>query len=263
MVEKQITEIIFYTGWEKVKLFNIASLGISLGTVGLINIFAQPATAEDYVGNRGIQFKQDTTIEFEFIASHGAYQSTFGVIDLESCSTTPEKAIIFDSCQKTPLLSEVKPSDNYESVYRRSTYKDDLNESIDFVGTPGNAVPEPMAEFTFKAGKQYVFYLESEFDNKFAGIVYSTDPINVRGYRQALFNEENRATGQLASRRNTDPITADINQFESLINGGILLRFDDTGSKLVTDNQQDGDFDDFVVGVGGYEQCIYEQSESY
>ena len=246
------------------KLFNIASLGISLGTVGLLNIFAQTATAEDYVGNRGIQFKEDTTIEFEFIASHGAYQSTFGVIDLESCSTTPEQTIIFDSCQKTPLISEVKPSDNNESVYRRSTYKDDLQESMmsDFIGTPGNAVPEPIAEFTFKAGKNYVFYLESEFDNKFAGIVYSVDVINPKGYRQALFNEENLPTGQLASRRNTDPITADINQFESLINGGILLRFDDTGSKLVTDNQQDGDFDDFVVGVGGYERCIYEQSES-
>ena len=193
MVEKQVTEIIFYTGWEKVKLFNIASLGISLGTLGLLNIFAQPATAQDYVGNRGIQFKEDTTIEFEFIVSHGAYQSTFGVIDLESCSKTPDGAIIFDSCQKTPLISEVKPSDNYQNVYEPSTYKDDVKESLtyDFLGTPGNAVPEPMAEFTFKAGKNYVFYLESEFDNKFAGIVYSTDPINQQGYRQALFNEEN------------------------------------------------------------------------
>ena len=93
--------------------------------------------------------------------SGGAYQSTFGVIDLESCTRTSDGAIIFDSCQKTPLLSEVKPSDNYQSVYEPSTYKDDFKESLtyDFLGTPGNAVPEPMAEFTFKAGKNYVFYL--------------------------------------------------------------------------------------------------------
>ncbi len=242
------------------KLFNIASLGASLGTIGLLNIFAPAATAADYIGNQGIQFEQDTTIEFEFIVSHGAYQSTFGVIDLNSCETTPDRAIIFDSCRKTPLIREVKPSDNNETVFRRSTYKDDFSDldMSDFLGTPGDAVPEPLVEFTFRAGRKYAFYLESQYGDEF-DIVYSTDLINPQGNRQAFFNEE-APTSQLASRRNTT--TTDTNQFEALVNGGILLRFDDTGSKLVNPDRQDADFDDFVVGIGGYQGCIYEQFDN-
>ncbi len=265
------------------KLFKIASLGISLGTMGLLHIFAQPVNAQDYIGYQGISVEQDTTIEFEFIVSHGAYKSEFGVIELESCPKTPDGGIIFDLCSnKKVLISEVKPSDNYQSVKEPSDYKDNFpgypmsnyndipdnavsQTRIDHLGTSGidKAVTQPLAEYTFEAGKKYVFFLKSEFDNKFAGVVYSLDRINPKGYRQALFNQGNFPIGQLASRRNTDPADADINHFESLINGGILLRFDDTGSELVNDNEEDGDFDDFVVGVGGYERCIYEQSESY
>ena len=67
-------------------------MGISLGTLGCIT---PSAIAENYFGNNNIQFDQDTTIEFEFIESHGAYQSTFGVIDLDSCQTQPGGKIIF------------------------------------------------------------------------------------------------------------------------------------------------------------------------
>lgn len=244
------------------KLFNIASLSISVSTIGLLGIIPQAATAADYIGNRGIQFEQDTTIEFEFIVSHGAYQSTFGVIDLDSCQTTPDQVIIFDSCQKTPLIREVKPADNNETVLRPSNYQDDLSGSVvsDFIGTPGNAVSEPLAEFTFEAGKKYAFYLESEYNDKFAGIVYSTDFINLQSDRRALFNDENLSRAELATRRDTP--TTDVNQFETLINGGLLLRFDDTGSELVKKADQDTDFDDFVVGIGGYESCLYEQSQN-
>ena len=245
------------------KLFNIASLGVSLGTLGLFNFLAPGANAADYIGNKGVQFDQDTTIEFEFIVSHGAYQSTFGVIDLDSCQTTSEQRIIFDSCNQTPLIGEVKPSDDEESVFRRSNYQEDLyrQSKYDFMGTPGNTVIEPLAEFTFEAGKMYVFYLESRFNNKFAGIVYSTDSINPQSNRQALFNNENLSATEVANRRNI--LTDDVNQFDALLNGGILIRFDDTGSRLVKERYQDQDFDDFVVGIGGYEGCIYDQSQNY
>ena len=235
------------------KLFNIASLGVSLGTLGLFSFFSQAARAADYIGNKGVQFDQDTTIEFEFIISHGAYQSTFGVIDLDSCQTTPNQTIIVDSCDKTPLIREVQPSDSQEAL-------DNSNRS-DFIGTPGNTVIEPLAEFTFEAGRMYVFYLESRFNNKFAGIVYSTDLINPQSNRQALFNDESISTREVANRRNT--LTDDVNQFEALLNGGVLLRFEDTGSRLVKEKYRDRDYDDFVVGIGGYEGCIYEQSKSY
>ncbi|MDJ0647640.1 MAG: hypothetical protein QNJ60_02945 [Xenococcaceae cyanobacterium MO_188.B19] len=245
------------------KLFNIASLGVSLGTLGLFSFFSQAARAADYIGNKGVQFDQDTTIEFEFIVSHGAYQSTFGVIDLDSCQTTPNQTIIVDSCDKTPLIREVQPSDNQESVLRPSNYQEDLYNSStsDFIGTPGNTVIEPLAEFTFEAGRMYVFYLESRFDNKFAGIVYSTDLINPQSNRQALFDDESISTREVANRSNT--LTDDVNQFDALLNGGILLRFDDTGSRLVKAKNRDHDYDDFVVGIGGYEGCIYDQSQNY
>ena len=227
----------------------------SLTTLGLISICSQQVTANedtDYVGNRGLEFKEDTTIEFEFIASHGAYQSTFGVLDLDSCSSDAQGKIIFESCDKTPLLAEVKPSDISESVIRPSNYEDDLKRtSYDFVGTPGNTVPEPIAEFTFKQGKKYAFYLESMFDNQQAGVVYSVDFFNNQDNRQALFNEE--IPVRLATRRNIP--SSEINQFAALAQGGLILRFDDTGSTLVKENQQDVDFDDFVVGIGGYEDC--------
>ena len=229
--------------------------GASLSTLSIISLCARPVIANDnldYLGNKGIQFQEDTTIEFEFIKSYGAYQSTFGVIDLDSCQIDGQGKIVYDSCNRTPLLAEVKPSDRPKTVYRRSTYTDDLNRSDDdFVGTPGNTVPEPLAEYTFKEGRRYAFYLESEFDNRSAGVVYSVDFFNTSRNRQALFNEE--IPTQLATRRSVP--TSEINQFPALSEGGLILRFDDTGSALVKDSQQDVDFDDFVVGIGGYEGC--------
>lgn len=233
--------------------------GVSIFTIGLLNVCTQSAIAEDYVGNKGIEFEEDTVVEFEFIESHGAYQSTFGVIDLDTCQTNPTGEIIFETCSKTPLLSETKPSDTYQTVFRRSTYEDNLNRANnDFIGTPGNTVPQPMAEFTFQAGERYAFYLESYYDGKFAGVVYSVDFFNTQNNRQALFNEELPAT-RLASRRNIPQ--SETNQFASLVDGGLLLRFDDTGSTLVKDGYQDVDFDDFVVGIGGYESCLESDSQ--
>jgi hypothetical protein len=233
----------------------LAYLGLSLGTFGLLSTWSQAATAtEDYFGNQGIQFSQDTIVEFEFIESHGAYQSTFGVIDLDSCQSDAAGSVLFDSCLKTPLVKEVKPSDTNETVYRRSTYETDSVDKAaqDFVGTPGDAVTEPKAEFTFKADKKYAFYLESQFNGKPAGIVYSANFLNSQSNQQALFDSEKEGTVAVAQRRNT----LNENQFPQLIEGGILVRFDDTGSTLVRENQQDIDFDDFVVGVGGGFDCV-------
>lgn len=240
---------------------NIPKLAFTsvLSTVGILGICAQSATANDYVGNKGIQFTEDTTIEFEFIQSHGAYQSTFGVVNLDSCLADGQGGIIFSSCEKTPLLAESKPSDSYQTITRRSTYEDDLNRSNDdFLGTPGNTVIQPMAEFTFEAGTRYAFYLESYYKGEVAGVVYSVDYFNTQNYRQALFNEE--IPTQLATRRSVP--NSERNQFDSLVEGGLLLRFDDTGSKLIKDEYQDADFDDFVVGIGGYEDCLYPTQES-
>ena len=226
-------------------------IGVSLGTLGY---FTPSAIAENFFGNNNIQFDHDTTIEFEFIESHGAYQSTFGVIDLDSCQTQPGGTIIFDSCDKTALLVEAKASDAHDTVARSSSYEDSLNrqsQETDFIGTPGNAVPRPMSEFRFIGGKRYAFYLESSFNGEFAGVVYSAALLNSQGNTQAIFEEGSIATAQMISRQNV-PDT-DANQYQALINGGVLIRFDDTGSQLVKTDYQDVDFDDFVVGIGGYQ----------
>lgn len=236
-------------------------VSVSIGTVGLFNAFSLSAVASDVIGNQGIRFAEDTIVEFEFIESHGAYQSTFGVINLDSCQTDSSGTLDLDTCTKTPLLSEVKASDEHNSVYRRSSYETNVGEDRydDFLGTPGNAVPEPQAEFLFQADERYAFYLESQFDGQPAGTVYSTDLINSRLNRQALFNESGLTLEAVAKRRNISD--ENVNQFDELIDGGLVISFDDTGSALVKTENEDSDFDDFIVGVGGGILCEYPEVE--
>lgn len=188
----------------------------SLYTVGLLSTFSRPAQAADQFDTSGIQFDVDTVVEFEFVQSRGAYQSTFGVINL-------------NTGQKTPLIAEVKPSDvpqdvNTPTDYTRSSSKPD------FVGTPGNTVPQPLAEFEFKANQPYTFYLESSYNGRPVGIVYSTNTQNRSGNQQAVFEGEVFGLG----------------------NGGTVNLWDDTGSALVKPQQQDRDFNDFTVRAGGH-----------
>ena len=245
---------------------NWVCLGL-LGTLGLLNSMSLSVLAEetvynneDIVNNQEIKFAEDTIVEFEFIESHGAYQSTFGVIDLDSCGVNGSQITNFDSCVKIPLLAEVKASDNMDTVSRRSTYETDLQaaRNHDFLGTPGNTVPIFQAEYLFEANKRYAFYLESNFEGKPAGTVYTTDFFNSQGNRQALFNQEGLTKEAIAMRRNNPAI--DDNQFEALVNGGLTLNFDDTGSSLVKVQDEDTDFDDFVVGIGGY-NCNFSQAQ--
>jgi hypothetical protein len=205
------------------KSYSFVELTMLVGVmvVGVLGMFSKPAQATDQFGTKGVQFDVDTIVEFEFVESHGAYQSTFGVMNL-------------DTGEKTPLLAEVKPSDNFQNVktpsdYRRTASKDD------FTGTPGNTVPQPLAEFAFKANKRYVFYLESTYNGRLAGMVYSSNAQNPGGNQQAKFE------GEVAG----------------LANGGTINLWDDTGSVLVRQNQNDADFNDFIVRAGGHIACPY------
>lgn len=177
-----------------------------------------PVHAEESFGNGGIQFDVDTVVEFEFVESHGAYQSTFGVINL-------------DTGEKTPLIVEVKPSDSDDPV---------VNKKMDFLSTPGNAVPQPLAEFKFKAKTRYAFYLESTYAGQAAGIFYSTNAKNPGGNEQVRFDST----------------------IAGLSGGGSLIRWDDTGSLLVRPDKEDRDFDDFVVRAGGHLACQYNNKAS-
>lgn len=195
-----------------------------------MSVVSTAAQAVEEFGNRGIRFDVDTIVEFEFVESNGAYQSTFGVINLETG-------------EKTPLLVEAQPSDTPQEIAQPSDYEDDsgLADTDDFIGTPGGAVPNPLPEFEFKANTRYTFYLESSYRGQPAGIFYSTDAENSGNTQRARFEGEGLA---------------------ALANGGSLLRWDDTGSALVRLEQQDADFDDFIIRIGGHEACPYGNGSS-
>ncbi|MGG6268757.1 PEP-CTERM sorting domain-containing protein [Leptolyngbya sp. AN03gr2] len=195
--------------------YRLSTIAFTLSLGWLTSSLAIPARAADLsIGNEGIRVNRDATLESEFVESHGAYQSTFGVINL----TTKEKV---------PLLVETKPSDNPDSIFRPSTKIDDVGTPQDFPGTPGNAVPQPTAKYTFRPNNDYVFYLESSFNGRPTGILYSTDRLNPNAEQHVRF------TGNINALCQT---------------GGMQLGWDDTGSRIVRDRPaQDRDFDDFIV----------------
>jgi hypothetical protein len=202
--------------------------GIVAAVVGsLTSAVPMVAIAQEQFDNTVVRFNVDTIVEFEFLESNNAYQSTFGVIDLSTG-------------ERFPLIEEVIPSDMTQPLNVPSDYEDDtgFSTSDDFPGTPGNAVPNPFAEFMFEANTPYAFYLESSFNGRPAGIVYSTNAENPNLEQQASFE----------------------NNIEALAAGGVIIRLDDTGSLLVSASQQDRDLDDFVVRAGGYLDCQFDTS---
>lgn len=210
-------------------------VGVLIG--GIFSVFSSPAQAQiretpelqsqELFGNSGILFTIDTLMQFKFVRSYGAYQSVFGIRN----ETTGEE---------TDLIGETKPSDLSKSQFEQALNKpsDGLTDNPnDFQGTLGNAVPLPgTAQFTFKAGDRYSFYLKSKFRGRDVGVVYSTDMKNNSGNRQAKF-----AGG-----------------FSKLANGGVLIRWDDTNSQIPRVDRNDNDFDDFIIRAGGHEICIDE-----
>jgi hypothetical protein len=187
-------------------------------------LFAPPSHAQEVFDGRGVQFDVDTVVEFEFMESHGAYQSTFGVVNLQTG-------------EKTPLIQEVKPSDTPQNVEVPSDFKDDVGRAADFLGSVGNTVTQPLAEFNFKANTPYAFYLESFLNGQSEAVFYSVDNRNPDNTQRVKFD-------------------SDINR---LSGGGVVLNWDDTGSLLVMVPDEDRDFDDFLIRAGGNLACVYDQ----
>lgn len=200
----------------------------SLSALVLLHPISVKATGEELFDNTEIRFDLETIVEFEFIESNGAYQSTFGVMNLQTG-------------EKTPLLVEVKPADRAQSVEAQSTYQNNSRQgsSNDFRGTPGNTVPQPLVAFKFQANTPYVFYLESTLNGRPAGILYSTNSQNPGENKQLRFEGD----------------------FSTLGTGGVALYWDDTGSLLVDLELDDKDFDDFIIQVGGNLDCPFDDEE--
>ncbi|MGD1853742.1 MAG: DUF4114 domain-containing protein [Leptolyngbyaceae cyanobacterium] len=194
----------------------------ALGSAMTAAVLAPAAVqAQELFGNQGIRLAVDTIVEFEFLESNGGYRSVFGIVNLETG-------------EKFPLYSEVRESDNPQPLDRPSSYQDDTGPQnrSDFYGSPGITVPQPLGEFRFAANTSYSFYLESAFNGQPAGTLYSTSSQNADNRDYARFE---------------GPI-------EDVINGGLLLRWEDTGSVLVGSTNTDYDYDDFIIRIGGHLQ---------
>jgi hypothetical protein len=187
-----------------------SALRLGVGTIAAAAVvaFSQSAKAAEDFNNNFVRFEKDTAVEFEFIESHGAYQSTFGVINLVTG-------------EKTPLLAEAKASDDPSLTSPRSR---------DFVGTPGNTVPQPLAEYTFKAGQPYAFYLDSTYQGREAGTVYSSNNRNIGGQLQSRVGEMGGLSNQQGLK---------IEWEDTVPSGGVLAR------------RNDADYNDFSVVAGG------------
>lgn len=202
---------------KQIKRKRITGLGLLVGAmvtgVGLFGSVAAPVRAQTSLGNQEIRFSEDTTVEFEFKESHGAFQSALGVQNL-------------DTGERTVLFGETKPYDDFGTgkPQVRSPGQNNTGTAIDFLGTvQGGTVQNRLSEFTFKANNRYAFYLES---------------VSPTGQTRRVVVSTN------------DLATAFDGSLDSGNRSGIVgsrIAWDDDGEK-----GKDSDFDDFVVEAGGY-----------
>jgi len=196
----------------------LAGIQLLMGAMaaGLVGSLTAPVQAQDSFGNQVVQFPVDTTVEFEFKESHGAYQSTLGIVNVDTGQ--PVKV----------LFSEVKPYDaaGTGQTQPSSPGQNNTGTSVDFVGTvQGGTVQNQFSEFTFQANTRYGFYLESVSPSgQTRRTVLSTSDL------AAVFN------GALDAG-NRGGIT------------GTRIAWDDNG---LPQPGKDQDFDDFVIEAGGY-----------
>jgi hypothetical protein len=196
----------------------LAGIQLLMGAMaaGLVGSLTAPVQAQDSFGNQVVQFPVDTTVEFEFKESHGAYQSTLGIVNVDTGQ--PVKV----------LFSEVKPYDaaGTGQTQPSSPGQNNTGTSVDFLGTvQGGTVQNQFSEFTFQANTRYGFYLESVSPTgQTRRTVLSTSDL------AAVFN------GALDAG-NRGGIT------------GTRIAWDDNG---LPQPGKDQDFDDFVIEAGGY-----------
>jgi hypothetical protein len=155
----------------------------------------QSASAEQF-NNQAVQFDRDTIMEFQFLKSNNAAQSTFGVLNLATG-------------EKTPLISEARAQDK---------------PGRNYAGTAGKSVRKPFAEFTFKSGTPYTLYLESTQKGKGTTTVYSVPEKN-GGAQLAKFDNDATALGTQGVKIGwNDGIAgkgSTFNQFSVMAGGGI------------------------------------------
>lgn len=204
-------------------------LYVATATTLLGIVSAAPANAFTF-GNSGIQFDTDTTVNFEFLQSHGWWYGDFGVVETLSLN-------------ETFLISETR------HVNPGSGWEDDNKGTAGL----GLAVENPFSSFTFKSGIEYSFFLRS-YDVRDPSQTYTQ-------YSNTLMNPQwyQNGTGGGAMGDGTFMISG--NSYDSSLDGQILdgrqralFQGDVFGSGTTIffeDNTSWGnnDFDDFIVSA--------------
>lgn len=189
----------------------ITATAATLAIIGSAN----PAHAFSF-GTSGIQFDTDTTVTFNFVESHGAFQSALHVFEASNLNKSLGQ-----------LFWETKQSDN--------------GGANEWLGSFGNAVASASgansASFTFKGGVAYTLGLLSGKN----GTVYSTSALNANATQQAVFGAKDALWSSL--NKETTKNFAGVGQYQSgnVFSGPVLLSFDDRG------NKNDTDFQDFAI----------------
>ncbi|MBD2104408.1 PEP-CTERM sorting domain-containing protein [Leptolyngbya sp. FACHB-261] len=187
---------------------------------------ASPAQAGTFdFGTDGIRFDKDTIGTFNFVESHGKFQSTFGVYEVD----TDGEVGTF-----TKLFEEVKPSDS--------------GSANDWIGTCGKTVLTCSNSFTFLKGVNYTFGLQSLSGNIVRPTVYSTTALNkgLFGTQVYFSNDLNAepAKGTVVGSSSADPFAS-----------SAAVGFEDTvtkknkGTQPLKVGQALVDYNDFKVTV--------------
>ncbi|MCT7961930.1 PEP-CTERM sorting domain-containing protein [Laspinema sp. D1] len=186
-------------------------IGITAATATAMFGVAGPANAFTF-GTNGISFETDQKVNFNFVSSNGAFQSTLKIFEVLTSGAVQDKGGLFE---------EVKGSDNGS----RNGYR----------ATLGNAVQMVNNTFTFVANRVYTLGLVSTYNGKNAGTVYSTSSLNHARLQRAAFGSTGGTEGIALPGAN-------LLQAGNPFSGPIAIAFED-----IKWASADGDFNDFVV----------------
>ncbi len=184
-----------------------------------------PAQAFSFSTNEYIRFDQDTTVEFEFLRSHGWNQNVFGIKEVG-----------------TGILSELFAESG----------RTDKRGTNDHQSLPGSGQTDFISttKFTFKAGKDYNFFLVKDRalnENK----VYSKTTDNVGDKLAQRFKFFSDPSAVLADTRFASndlnvrlqhTLATEAGTSASLLNGSVLIAIEDG-------NNPDRDYNDFLVSA--------------
>lgn len=196
--------------------------------------------AQAFTLTQGDLFTGDgTRVKFDFLESHGWFQSDFGVYDVTT--------------------------DTYTTIFSEA-YRSDSNalgpgaSAAPSMGTCPTTVPDCESKFfTFEAGHEYSFFLSNGTDSP---TVYSANSLNRTDYRWASFenqtkffesldvlNDETYKDRSLDVQLSSDLATSAGDRATLLAGMTGLIAFEDNGYRPDTGEWYHKDYNDVLVSV--------------